>query len=132
MLPVRGIVCLLMSAVWATQYCAVAAVPIHGDIKVLPQYATADDDSVEASLGETYIRAPALTVRLTGVYTRDELEVGAHYLLTGMRGNAVELRNQLQAAFPQLDNEQRKTQCLHDKRSAKLCNPDSSLFPNHQ
>jgi hypothetical protein len=112
MVPARGVFCLLFLAVGAVQHFAAAAIPIHGDIKVLPQYATADDDSVEASLGETDIRATALTVRLTGVYTRQEFELTAHYLLTGIHGNAVKLQNKLQMLFPDLSSDQQQTQWL--------------------
>ena len=104
---------------------ASASTPLSGDIKFLQQYSQAEDDSLESSLGETDIRSSALTVRLIGDYTNQNLELNAHYLLNGQHGNAVKLQNQLKTLFPDLVVDTQKTQWLRLEHN--LISTDNTL-----
>jgi len=107
---------------------AIAAgnVPLSGEIKFLQQYAKADDDSVEAALGDTDIRSSALSARLIANYSDKNLQLVAHYLLNGQWGNAVKLQNQLKQLFPQLIIDAQKTQWF--RLQSTLTSTDTTLL----
>jgi len=83
---------------------------VHGYIKLQQQYSNSSDDSVAGFLGYTSIQATTIDFRAIGQYSTDHWTFVGHYLLTGIRGSAVEFSRELEEYFPALNVDRDDTQ----------------------